>query len=107
MNDLMRRETPPDGSLRDFAKERLQRNYPGMTQARNECHGLPLRQRYISDQALSTGTASVRSQHVGADCGLVDEHQSCRVKEPLLTNPASTRPSRVGLLLFCRSQAFF
>src|SRR5947209_8042343 len=36
-----------------------------------------------------------------------DEHQSGRVKKPLLTNPASTCPSDVGALPFRRAQAFF
>ena len=47
---------------------------PGMTQARDKSHGFPMSQRDISDQALSARTAAVRSHHVGADCGLVDEH---------------------------------
>jgi hypothetical protein len=61
---------------------------------------------HISDQALSARTAAIRSHHVGGDRGLVDEHQSGRVKKPLLTNPASTCPSDVGALLFRRAQAF-
>ena len=83
------------------------RDYSGMTQACNESHGFPMSQRHISDQALSPRAAAVRSHHVGADCGLVDEHQSCWVEEPLFTNPATTRPSHVGALLFRGAQAFF
>jgi hypothetical protein len=82
-------------------------DYSGVAQTGDQCHRLPVSQRDISDQALSARTAAVRSHHIGADRGLVDKHQSCRVEEPLLTNPASARPSYVGALLLCRSQAFF
>src|SRR6266478_383990 len=95
---------------KDFAVhcsvDQHRRDYSGETQARNECHGLPVAQWHISDQELSARTAAIRSYHVGADRGLVDEHQSGRVKKPLLTNPASTCPSDVGALLFRRAQAF-
>src|SRR5260370_9908099 len=82
---------------KDFAVhcsvDQHRRDYSGETQARNEGHGLPVAQWHISDQALSARTAAIRSYHVGADRGLVDEHQSGRVKKPLLTNPPPTSPS--------------
>jgi hypothetical protein len=82
-------------------------DYSGKTQARDECLGLPVSQWYMPDQALSAWTPTIRSDHVGADRRLVNKHKSCGVEEPLLTNPASTRPSHVGSLLFRRAQAFF
>ena len=106
-----RSQTLLEVGQKDFAVhcsvDQHRRDYSGETQARNEGHGLPVAQWHISDQALSARTAAIRSHHVGADRGLVDEHQSGRVKKPLLTNPASTCPSDVGALLFRRAQAFF
>src|SRR5260370_625832 len=98
-----RSQTLLEVGQKDFAVhcsvDQHRRDYSGETQARNEGHGLPVAQWHISDQALSARTAAIRSHHVGADRGLVDEHQSGRVKKPLLTNPASTCPSDVGALL--------
>lgn len=82
-------------------------NYSGVTQAGNECDGFPMSERHMSDQALPARTAAVWPYHVGADGGLIDKHQSCRIKEPLLTNPATPCARHIGPLLFCRAQAFF
>ena len=43
---------------------------------------LPVSERDVSDQPLSARTAAVRWHHIGADCGLVDKHQSCRSRNP-------------------------
>jgi hypothetical protein len=59
------------------------------------------------DQANAARAAAIEPYHIGADRGLVEKYQMCRVKQPLLSYPASTRPRHVGALLLGRAQAFF
>jgi hypothetical protein len=51
-------------------------------------------------------TGSVLPAPRGKKPYALEGHQSCRVKEPLLTNPASTRPSHVGSLLYPSAVTF-
>jgi hypothetical protein len=50
---------------------------------------------------------TVGTDHVGDDGNFVDRYKASRVKQPLLADPASTRPRRVGSLSLCNVQAFF
>jgi hypothetical protein len=63
--------------------------------------------RGIADQALAAWVPTVKPQHVGGDCRLVDKYEVGRIKKALLPNPASARAGDVGALALCRPQTFF
>jgi hypothetical protein len=83
------------------------RDHSFAAQRGHKGHGLPMPLRHSPDQANTARAAAIEPYHIGADRGLIDEYQMCRVKQPLLSYPASPCPRHVGALLFGRAQAFF
>jgi len=54
----------------------------------------------------SARVPTVGPHHVGADCSFVDKYKAGGVKQALLADPASARPSHVGSLPLRRLQTF-
>src|SRR5665811_1012428 len=63
--------------------------------------------RCVTNQSNAPWTSTVEPHHLGAGGGLVDKHQSRRVKRALLSNPASSRAGDVWPSLLRGPQAFF
>ena len=63
--------------------------------------------RGMADQAHAARTAASEPHHVGACCGLVDKHQSGKLKHALRAHPTPTRASQLGALLIRRPEVFF
>jgi hypothetical protein len=83
------------------------RHDTSLTETSDKRQRFPVPHRHIPDQALSARVPTVRPHHVGRDCSLVDKYKAGGIKQTLLSDPASTRPSHVGSLALCRLQAFF
>jgi hypothetical protein len=47
---------------------------------------------------LSARVPTIEPHHIGGDCRFVDKYKVGGVKQPLLADPASARPSHVGAL---------
>jgi len=78
-----------------------------VAQAGYEGDGFPMTVRCVTNQSNAPWTSTVEPHHLGAGGGLVDKHQSRRVKRALLSNPASSRAGDVGPSLLRGPQAFF
>src|SRR5450755_2062501 len=63
--------------------------------------------RHATDQSLAAWATAAKPHHFCIGRGLVNEHQSGRIKHALLSNPAPARPSDVWPFLLRRAQAFF
>src|SRR6266849_4974953 len=74
------------------------RHDASLTETSDKRQRFPVPHRHISDQALSARVPTVRPHHVGRDCSFVDKYEAGGVKQALLADPASTRPSHVGSL---------
>src|SRR5712671_2580950 len=72
------------------------RHDTGLTEARDERQRFPVSHWHIPDQTLSARVPTVRPHHVGRDCSFVDKYEVGRIKQALLADPASARPSHVG-----------
>jgi len=83
------------------------RHDAGLTETGDKRQSFPVPHRHIPDQALSARVPTVGPHHVGADCSFVDKYKAGGVKQALLADPASARPSHVGSLPLGRLQAFF
>src|SRR6266849_4509052 len=83
------------------------RHDTGLTEASDERHRFPVPHRHIPDQALSARVPTVGTHHVGGDCSFVDKYKVGGVKQALLADPASARPSHVGSLALCPPADFF
>lgn len=55
-------------------------DHPVMAQPGHECDGLPMSLRHVADQSQAARTTPAQPRHIGRGGGLVDEHQSGRVK---------------------------
>src|ERR1700757_3421191 len=80
---------------------------PGLTQASDKRHRLPVAHGRVREQPRSAGVPTVKTHHIGRDCRLVDEYEAGSVESALLANPASAPASHVSSLSLCRLQAFF
>src|SRR5665647_2179437 len=78
-----------------------------VAQSGHEGDGLPMSVRHATDQSLAAWATAAQPHHFCIGRGLVDEHQSGRIKHALLSNPAPARPSDVCPFLLRRAQAFF
>ena len=67
----------------------------------------PAAVRRLGDQPLASRRAAMGSRHVGLGPGLVDEHQTGRIKPPLILSPLCPPPRHVGTILLAGVQAFF
>src|SRR6266702_3579461 len=94
-----------NASLQSLDQHR--RHDTSLTEARDKRHRFPVPHRYIPDQALSARVPTVETYHVGSDCSFVDKYKAGGVKQTLLADPASARPSHVGSLALCCPQTFF
>src|SRR5229473_3699717 len=83
------------------------RDDTSLTEASDKRHRFPVPHRHIPDQALSARVPTVETYHVGSDCSFVDKYKAGGVKQTLLADPASARPSHVGSLALCCPQTFF
>src|SRR5262245_54612604 len=63
--------------------------------------------RHTADQSLTARATAAQPHHLGIGGGLVEKHQSGRIKPALLSNPASARAGDVGAFLFRRAQTLF
>jgi len=61
--------------------------------------------RYFTDQPLTTRATAIKSNHIGAGCRLIDKHQACRVKEALLSHPATACLFHIVAILLGRAKA--
>jgi hypothetical protein len=78
-----------------------------MPQGCHERYRLPCSLRNATDQSLATPATSPETEHIDAGRGLVDKHQSRRIKKALLPNPASTRSRYVRSMLLSCPHTFF
>ena len=78
-----------------------------MAQAGYEGDGFPMPVRCVSDQSHAARAATSQPHHIGAGGGLVDKDKPGRIKQTLLSNPASARTGHVRSLLLGSVQAFF
>jgi hypothetical protein len=83
------------------------RDHSIVAQAGYEGDGLPMPVRRVANQSNAPWASTVEPHHLGAGSGLVDKHQSGRVKHVLLSNPATSRTGDVGSILFSGANAFF
>ena len=79
------------------------RRHPIVPQGSHERDHLPCSLRNVADQSLATQATPPEPDHIHGEPGLVDKHQSRRIKKALLPSPASTRPRHVRSMLFGRS----
>src|SRR6478609_7270359 len=82
-------------------------NHSIVPQRCHEGDRLPMSVRHATNQPHATRAAPLEPRHIGADCSLIDKHQSGGVKHALLPDPAPTRPRHVSALLLRRSHTFF
>ena len=78
-----------------------------MAQAGYEGDGFPMPVRCISDQSHAARAATSQPHHIGAGGSLIDKDKPRRIKQTLLSNPASARTGHVRSLLLGSIQAFF
>jgi hypothetical protein len=83
------------------------RDHPIIAQAGHEGDGLPMPVRRVADQSSAPRRSTVEPHHLGGGGSLVDKHQSGRVKQALLSNPATARAGDVGASLLRGVQTFF
>src|SRR5665647_1021464 len=62
-----------------------------VAQSGHEGDGLPMSVRHATDQSLAAWATAAQPHHFCIGRGLVDEHQSGRIKHALLSNPAPAR----------------
>ena len=89
------------------AIDHARRHHPIPTQAGYEGKGLPVSLRYAANQSLAARAPAAQPDHFRIGRGLVDEHQSGRIKHGLPSLPASTCPGHVRAILLRGAQAFF
>src|SRR5262249_55307159 len=94
--------------LLDICEERLsvhraidhtRRRHPIPPQAGYEGKGFPVSLRYAANQSLAARAPAAQPDHFRVGRGLVDEHQSGRIKHGLPSLPASTCPGHVRAIL--------
>jgi hypothetical protein len=78
-----------------------------VAQGANEGDGFLFSLRNITDEPLAARAAAPDTDHIGGDCRLVDKHQPRRIKQALLSNPASPRSRHVGSMSLGCAKAFF
>ena len=83
------------------------RDHSTTAQAGDEGDGLPMPVRNMIDQPNAARAAAARPHHGGVGRGLVDEHQTGRVKHALFSHPAPPGAGHVRALLLRRVQSFF
>ena len=83
------------------------RDHPVVAHSDNQGDGLPIAVGNGPDQSFAPRATAPKSHQAGAGGGLVDEHQSCGIKQTLLANPAPPCPRHVRPFLLRRAQAFF
>ncbi len=82
------------------------RDHPAMAQACHEGDRLPMPVRNMVNQPNATRAAASKPHHGGVGGGLVNKHQSGRVKHALFSHPTPPCPGHVRSLLLRRPQAF-
>src|SRR2546427_3888580 len=80
---------------------------PFPAQAGYEGKGFPVSLRYAANQSLAARAPAAQPDHFRIGRGLVDEHQTGRIKHGLPSLPASTCPGHVRAILLRGAQAFF
>lgn len=90
---------------RPFKYER--RDHGALAQAGDKRNDFPVPLRRIANQPLSALTTTAQPHHARACPGLVDKHQSSRVKHALLSHPTLAGADVFRTLLLCRVQSFF
>ena len=106
-----RRQALLDISKKDLAIERpLDHHRCGHAIAAQRCHEgqrLPGRERHVPDHPLASRTAAKVTRHVGVHRCLINKDKVGRIKQPLLTDPASAGASNVRALLLAGVQHFY
>jgi hypothetical protein len=74
---------------------------------RNKRDCLPASKRNPTDYSGPPRSAPSGPHHAGGDSSFVEKHQSCRIKQPLLSKPTSARSSHICSLSLGGLQAFF
>jgi hypothetical protein len=82
-------------------------HHPCRAQAGNEGRGLPVGMRDGGTQALTPGSATVRSGHLGRGPGLIDKHQAFGIEVELPFEPVPASFQDVGPLLLGRMRCLY
>ena len=80
---------------------------PVAAQGGDEGHRLPVAIGHFCVKPLTVGRPTPQRCHVGLGPGLIDEHETCRIRSPLILLPLLPSSGDLRPQLLCGKNAFF